>query len=182
MELLEGIVTRRSVRRFTDTPIPHAVIEEIVDAAAYAPSWKNTQIARYIVVEDRDRIEALASDACTLGFAYNQKTMLNAPALVLLTYITGRSGFEKDGTYSTPKGDGWEMFDAGIAAQTFCLAAHAKGVGTVIMGVFDENAVAKVVEIPSEQKIAAIIAMGYPSEAAVSAPPRKTAAQLLRFE
>ena len=71
------------------------------------------------------------------------------------------------------------MFDAGIAAQTFCLAAHEKGVGTVIMGIFDERKVAEVVEIPEGQQLAAIIAMGYPADGEVAAPPRKTAEQLL---
>ena len=116
MDLITGIKERRSIRKFQDKKVPHEVIEEIVNVAAYAPSWKNTQIARYIVVEDPEKIAAIATEDCTLGFTYNIKTMANAPALVLLTMVKGRSGFEKDGSYTTPKGDRWEMFDAGIAA------------------------------------------------------------------
>ena len=179
MDLVTGIKERRSIRKFQDTTVPHEVIEEIVNVAAYAPSWKNTQIARYIVVENREKIAAIATEDCTLGFRYNIRTMENAPALVLLTVVKGRSGYEKDGSYTTPKEDRWEMFDAGIAAQTFCLAAHEKGVGTVIMGIFDERKVAEVVEIPEGQQLAAIIAMGYPADGEVAAPPRKTAEQLL---
>jgi hypothetical protein len=63
-----------------------------------------------------------------------------------MTCVTGRCGYERDGSFSTPKGDRWEMFDAGIAAQTFCLAAHEMGLGTVIMGVFDENKVNEVID------------------------------------
>ena len=73
------------------------------------------------------------------------------------------------------------MFDAGIAAQTFCLAAHEKGIGTVIMGIFDENKVAEIVDIPEGQQLAAIIPMGYPVDGEVAVPPRKTAEQLLSF-
>ncbi|MDD6815204.1 MAG: nitroreductase family protein [Firmicutes bacterium] len=181
MDLITGIKERRSIRKFQDKKVPHEVIEEIVNVAAYAPSWKNTQIARYIVVEDPEKIAAIATEDCTLGFTYNIKTMANAPALVLLTMVKGRSGFEKDGSYTTPKGDRWEMFDAGIAAQTFCLAAHEKGIGTVIMGIFDENKVAEIVEIPEGQQLAAIIPIGYPVDGEVAAPPRKTAEQLLSF-
>ncbi|MCI8608286.1 MAG: nitroreductase [Firmicutes bacterium] len=180
MDLVTGIKERRSIRKFQDKKVPHEIIEEIVNVAAFAPSWKNTQIARYIVVEDPEKIAAIATDDCTLGFSYNVKTMAHAPALVILTVVNGRSGYEKDGSFTTPKGDRWEMFDAGIAAQTFCLAAHEKGIGTVIMGIFDENRVAGIVDIPEGQQIAAIIPMGYP-EGDVSAPPRKDASQLLTF-
>ena len=100
MDLITGIKERRSIRKFQDRKVPHEVIEEIVNVAAYAPSWKNTQIARYIVVEDPEKIAAIATEDCTLGFAYNIKTMSNAPALVLLTMVKGRSGFEKDGSYT----------------------------------------------------------------------------------
>lgn len=182
MDLVTGIKERRSIRKFQDKKVPHEVIEEIVNVATFAPSWKNTQIARYIVVEDPEKIAAIATEECTLGFTYNIKTMSKAPAMVLLTYVKGRSGYEKDGSFTTSKGDRWEMFDAGIAAQTFCLAAHEKGVGTVIMGIFDEEKVGEIVEIPEGQVLAAIIPMGYPAEGIeVAAPPRKTAEQLLSF-
>lgn len=180
MDLITGIKERRSIRKFQDKKVPHELLEEIVNTAAFAPSWKNTQIARYIVVEDREKIQAIASDDCTLGFSYNVKTMAHAPALVLLTMVKGRSGYEKDGSFTTPKGDRWEMFDAGIAAQTFCLAAHEKGLGTVIMGIFDENRVASIVDIPQGQQLAAIIPIGYP-DGVPTAPPRKDASQLLTF-
>ena len=139
MDLVTGIKERRSIRKFQERQVPHQLLTEVVEVARFAPSWKNTQIARYIVVEDREKIAKLATAECTLGFTYNIRTMAAAPALVLLTYVTGRSGYEKDGSFTTPKEDRWEMFDAGIAAQTFCLAAYEKGLGTVIMGIFDEN-------------------------------------------
>ena len=60
--------------------------------------------------------------------------------------------------FFTLKGSHWESFDAGIAAQTFCLAAWDKGVGTVIMGLFDEKEIAKAVQIPEGQQICAVIA------------------------
>ena len=65
------------------------------------------------------------------------------------------------------------MFDAGIATQTFCLAAHAKGVGTVILGIFDDAKVGEIVGIPEGQTVAAVVAMGYPAFAP-DMPPRKS--------
>lgn len=179
MQLLEAIQTRRSVRAFSDRPIPPAVFEQIVAAAAWAPSWKNTQIARYNVLQSRPLIEQLARE-CVMGFAPNAKVMQNAAALVLLSIVTGRSGFERNGSFSTAKGDGWQMFDAGIAAQTFCLAAHDCGLGAVILGIFDEAKVAQVVALPENEQLAAIIAVGYPA-AEPPAPPRKPVETLLRM-
>ena len=181
MDLVTGIKERRSIRKFQDKPVPHELLTEVVEIARFAPSWKNTQIARYIVVEDREKIARIATEECTLGFTYNNKTMVAAPALVLLTYINKRSGYEKDGSYTTPKEDRWEMFDAGIAAQTFCLAAHEKGLGTVILGIFDENKVGEVVEIPEGQTLAAIIPVGFPTDDKAVCPPRKEAEALISF-
>ena len=48
MELKECVLTRRSVRKFLDKPVDHATLEQVIATAAYAPSWKNTQISRYI--------------------------------------------------------------------------------------------------------------------------------------
>ncbi|MEG0157058.1 MAG: nitroreductase family protein, partial [Anaerovoracaceae bacterium] len=146
MDAITCIKERRSIRNFEDKKVPREVIEQVVETAAFAPSWKNTQIARYIVIEDQKLIETIAND-CVLGFESNAVAIKKAPALVLVTMIKKRSGYERDGSFTTSKGDGWEMFDAGIAAQTFCLAAHEQGLGTVIMGIFDEAKVAEVVEI-----------------------------------
>ena len=94
--------------------------------------------------------------------------------------IHGRSGFERDGSYTTSKEDRWEMFDAGIATQTFCLAAHEKGVGSVIMGIFDEDKVAELISLEEGRKVAALIAVGYPDEEP-ALPKRKEVEELVRF-
>ena len=73
------------------------------------------------------------------------------------------------------------MFDAGIAAQSFCLAAYEKGLGTVIMGIFDEAKVASLLEIPENQEITALIPIGYPDEEPV-APRRKPVEDLLTYK
>ena len=180
MEALECIKTRRSVRRFTEEPVTPEQVAEVVAAAAYAPSWKNTQIARYILVDDAQKREKIASD-CVLDFTYNANTLSHAPALVALTMVTGRSGFERDGSYSSPLEGHWQSFDAGIAAQTFCLAAHALGLGTVIMGIYDPDKVAKVLSVPEGQTVAALIAIGHPAQDP-AAPARKSVEELLSVQ
>lgn len=180
MEALECIMTRRSCRKFKEEAVPHELVEEIVGAASYAPSWKNTQITRYIVIEDKEKLQRIADD-CVLDFEYNKKTISRCPMLVIVTMVKNRSGYEKDGSFTTSKGDRWEMFDAGIATQTFCLAAHEKGLGSVIMGIFDEAKLAEVVSIPDGQQVAALVAVGYPVFQP-EAPKRKEASELLSFQ
>lgn len=180
METIKCIEERRSIRKFKTEKVEKALIEEIVSAAAYAPSWKNTQITRYTVI-DNEEIKNRIADEGVLGFTFNQKTITGAPQLVVVTYVMNRSGFERDGSYSTSKEDRWESFDAGIATQTFCLAAHDKGVGTVILGIFDEDKVGEIIGLPEGQKVAALVAMGYADGEHPAAPKRKTAEELVNF-
>lgn len=95
---------------------------------------ENTQVTRYVVVENAD-IKAKLAEEATLGFEHNNGIIKGCASLVVVSMIHGRSGFERDGSYTTSKEDRWEVFDAGLATQTFCLAAHEKGVGTVILGI-----------------------------------------------
>ena len=132
----ECIKGRRSIRKFTAEPVSHELLARIVETASFAPSWKNTQITRYIAVEGAKK-DALAK--CTSIFPGNGVIIENAPMVIAVTAITGRSGYERDGSFSTPKGTGWQMYDAGVASEAFCLAAHEQGLGTVILGLFDEE-------------------------------------------
>ncbi len=174
----ECIRGRRSIRRFTDQPVSHEVLAQIVETASYAPSWKNTQITRYIAVEGEKKA-ALAK--CTRLFPGNGTIIENAPMVVAVTIIKGRSGYERDGSYSTPKEDGWQMFDAGIASEAFCLAACEQGLGTVILGLFDEEEAAELLDISPERELAALIPIGYPAETP-NAPRRKAVEDLLSYQ
>ena len=178
MTAKECITGRRSIRQFTDQPVSHEILSQIVETASYAPSWKHTQIVRYIAVEGELKQKL---SKCTSGYPKNGEIMENAPMVIAVTIIKGRSGFERDGSYTTNRGDSWQMFDAGIAAQTFCLAASAYGVGTVILGIFEEDEIAKRIHLPEQETVAALIAAGYPNEAP-QAPKRKSVEELLRFE
>ena len=77
--------------------------------------------------------------------------------------------------------EGFEMFDAGIAAQTFCLAAWERGVGTVITGYFDEEKITRLLNLPENQKVGCVIGLGYPDEEP-AAPKRKSVEDLLTYK
>ena len=179
MNAKDCIRERRSIRKFKPQPIDHALLSEIVETASYAPSWKHTQIARYIAVEGelKDKIAA----ECTSAYPKNGEIIAKAPMLIAVTFIKGRSGFERDGSFSTSKGSDWQVFDAGIAAQTFCLAAFDKGIGSVIMGIFDEAKAASLLNLPEDRILAALVPVGYPDEEP-AAPRRKPVEDLLSFQ
>ena len=99
---------------------------------------------------------------------------------MVVAYVEKRSGYERDGSFTTSKEDRWEMFDAGIATQTFCLAANEKGLGTCIMGIFDEAKIAEAINLPEGQRVGAVAALGYPAEEP-QAPARKEVEQLVQF-
>ena len=178
MELKDCILTRRSVRKFLDKPVEHEVLEQVIATAAYAPSWKNTQISRYMAIEDRAVLEAICKDFLP---EHNANIVSGAPLLIAQTFIKHRCGYERDGTPTTERGDGWQMFDCGIAAQTFCLAAHEAGLGTVIMGIFPHKELGEFLNVPEDQELMALIAVGYPAEQP-NAPKRKDVEVLLSYK
>lgn len=178
MTAKECILGRRSIRKFKSDAVDHELLKQIIETASYAPSWKHTQIARYIAVEGalKDKI----AEEGTQMFPNNGAIIKNAPMLIAVTVIKNRSGYERDGSFSTDRGDGWQMYDAGVASQTFCLAAYEAGLGSVIMGIFDRAVVTDLLQIPEDRELVALIPIGYPDEEPV-APRRKPVDELVSF-
>lgn len=100
MNTVDCIKSRRSIRRFKPDSVKHSLIEEIVSAASFSPSWKNTQITRYIAIEDPSLLGKIADDFTP---SYNSDIIRQTPVLIAVTYIKGRCGFERDGSYTTGK-------------------------------------------------------------------------------
>ena len=178
MDTKTCIKTRRSVRKFTDAPVSEEVIKELVSCAAYAPSWKNSQTTRYILIKDPEIKKQLAEECCA---EHNAGIINGSAALVATLIVDKRSGFERDGSFSTVREDNWQAFDNGIATQTFCLAAAEEGLGTVIMGLYDIEKASNILQVPEGQLLMALIAVGHPADEP-EAPKRKTAEDLLTIK
>lgn len=179
MEAIECLMTRRTIRKFTDESVSKELITDIINTASYAPSWKNTRTARWYVVTDKEMISKLAEEA-TCGFDHNKGIISGCGCLIVQAAFKCRAGYERDGSFSTDKGDSWEMYDGGIAAQSLCLAAHAKGLGTVIMGIIDDKKMEEMLNVPETERVLAAIAVGYPAESP-SAPPKHKAEEITKF-
>jgi nitroreductase len=167
------------VRKFSDTPVTKEVMENIIDTCRFAPSWSNAQEVRYNVVTDEKIIKRIAEEAYA-GFAFNTKSLLQATGVVILSYVNGVSGHGPKGELLSTKGDSWSMFDAGIAAQQFALAAYEKGIGTVMQGIFDEKIIGEILHLPDNEIAAVVIPYGYELKHNV-APKRKEIAEIARF-
>ena len=182
MDAIEMIKERRSVRKFKNEKVDRETMKEIIEIARWAPSWANYQIARYTLVDDEATIAKLANDGVK-GFVYNMNTLKNAKGVAVLSFVKGKSGklAPEKGEFETPNAHLWEAFDAGIACQTFCLAAHAKGVGTCIFGVIDVDSIPEIVNLPEEETVAALIVYGYEEGSHAKPTSRKDVDEILRF-
>ena len=98
MTAKECIKGRRSIRVFTQEPISHELIADIVETASYAPSWKHTQIVRYIAIEGELK-DKIAKD-CFAAWPRNGEITEKAPMLVALTVIKNRCAYERDGSFT----------------------------------------------------------------------------------
>lgn len=177
MNTVDCIKQRRSIRRYKKDPVSHQVLETIISNSSFSPSWKNTQITRYIAIEDSSILNRIVNDYTP---PFNADIIRQVSTLIAVTFLKGRSGYERDGSFSTKKENRWQMFDVGAACQTFCLAAKEEGLGTVIMGLWDEDEITKLLDIPDTQELAALIAIGYPDEEP-EAPRRKSVEDLLTY-
>jgi len=170
METIECIKTRRSIRRFTDQPVSDEVLKEILEAVRWAPSWRNTQCWRIIVVKDPS-IKASLSQLLSENNPAT-KGVQEAPLLLVLCAQLGISGYTEKGPAGN-KGD-WFMFDAALAAQTLCLAAHALGLGTAHVGNIKHAEVDKLLGLPEDTVSVEIIPLGYPAQTPDPKPVWKT--------
>ena len=179
MDAISMIKERRSVRKFKNEKVDRETMTEIVEVSRWAPSWGNFQVARYTLVDDPVTIKRLSEEGVN-EFVYNVNTLKEAKGVAVLSFVKGKSGKLDEDAYVTSKASTWEVFDAGIACQTFCLAAHEKGVGTVVMGVIDDASISLIAGLPEEETVAALIVYGYPDEQP-AATPRKPVEEIVRF-
>ncbi len=186
MEVLEAIKTRRSIRHQKTDPVDDETVQKVLEAARWAPSWANTQCWRFIVVRDSSIKAELASSLHTIkrdgDISDNPaaKAFLQAPVVIAVCAELGRSGCRRDGTPTTDKGD-WYMFDTALAMQNLVLAAHALGLGTVIIGAFDAKKAAEILEVPEGYCVVAMTPLGYP-EREGRVTPRKELSEIVFYD
>ena len=181
MDTLEAIKTWRSTRKFQDKPVEEEKLEAVLEAVRRAPSWANLQCWKLIVVENGETKRKLSELAfveayfAPLGYKSNpaQKGIAQAPVVIILCADPEKSGLLWDQHYY--------MTDAGIASQNLMLAAHAQGLGTVFVGVYEEKEIKTILDIPEEIRVVGLFPLGYPVEEGETRP-RKALGEIVYSE
>lgn len=176
MELTQAMNERRSIRKYQNRPVEEETVRELIEAAILAPSWKNMQTSRYyaaITPEKRNQVwEALPE--------FNRSNTKDAPVLIVTTIVLNKVGFNKDGSSVNELGNGWGYYDCGLHNMNLMLKAAELGLGTLIMGMRDADALKQILNIPENESVVAVISVGYPDIDPVR-PKRKTVDEIAKF-
>lgn len=150
MNVLEAIKKRRSVRGYRPDPVPEDTLKEILEAARLAPSASNRQPWHFVVVTDAQRRQDLARASRNQAFVGQAPVVIAAVAL------------EPDQTMMC----GVERYavDLAIAVDHITLAAVEKGLGTCWIGAFDQEETRRILGVPAQYKIVALLPLGYPAD------------------
>lgn len=151
MELMEGLLTRRSVRRYTDKPVSERDIIEIIRAGMYAPSARNQQVWDFLVITDKKLLKELSARLETAPMAKD------AAFAVLVCADAER---EKSEGY-------WEQ-DCGACIENMMLGALSKGIGSVWIGIHPKEerirAVKEMFNLPDTIRPHSLMVAGYPAD------------------
>lgn len=178
MEFQKLVESRRSIRAYKEgTGISEDVIKTIIDCAKQAPSWKNSQTARYYAVTGKDTLDRVKAEALP---EFNANNCKNAPALIVTTFEKTRSGFNREGAAENELGDEWGAYDLGLNNALFVLKAKELGYDSLIMGIRDGAKLREILSIPDSQEVVAVIALGE-RDVEPEMPKRKETMDIVKF-
>jgi nitroreductase len=145
MDVFEAIRTRKSIRKFRLKSIPDEKLEMILEAGRLAPSAGNRQPWRFVVVKDPERRKTIAKAA--------DSQMFIADASVIVVALGDPEASLR-----------WFRQDIMIAVEHMVLAATALGYGTCWIGAFNEEEVKRLLRVPEDLKVIALLPIGFPDE------------------
>ena len=160
MEFNKLIHQRQSVRRYQNKPVEREKIEKLIEAVHLAPSACNSQPWKLIIVDDPELKNEVASATFSKTLTFNRFT-LEAPVIAVLVIEKAKLIARIGGGI---KNQEYPQYDIGIAAAHFCLQAEELGLGTCMIGWFDEKKIQHLLNIPKKRKIGLLITLGYPPE------------------
>ncbi|RQD76777.1 MAG: nitroreductase [Candidatus Syntrophonatronum acetioxidans] len=167
----EVVNTRKSVRKYRPDPVDRQVLTKVLEVARKAPSWKNLQCWRYILVEGEGTREKLAEALPSANPA--RKGIVQAPLTVVLCANPEESGVSQ--------GKEYYLVDAGITMEHLVLAAAAQGLGTCWVAWFQEEPVKELLGIPDPYRVVAMTPLGYPAQEPKE-QPRKELSEIVFSE
>lgn len=166
MDVFEAIQTRCSVREYQDRPVEEEKLRRVLDAGRQAPSARNRQEWKFIVVRDPDVRAQIVSAA-------GQDWMASAPVILAVVGLTGDTMFCEVPT---------DPVDCAIAIDHMTLAATAEGLGTCWVGHFDQAECRNILGVPDDCTIIELLPMGYPAGGPRMKKPRKDFDEVVCFD
>jgi nitroreductase len=149
--LLELIQSRRSIRRYRPDPIPAEKIDRILEAGRWAPSANNQQPWAFIVVQDEEIRHQVAQHAAF--YMVRDARIEEAPLLIVLC------GKVRSQVYHR-----FLRGELGMAGMQMMLQAHALGLGTCWIDGLDQDQIARILQVPDDMKVIAMLTVGFPDE------------------
>ena len=159
MAIFDTIKDRRSIRTYNEECIPKDKLEKLLEAARLAPSAGNRQNWKFIVVENEQIKKQLAT-------ASNNQAFVGTASHV----IAGVGDFAQK----------WHQVDLAIALEHIALEAVELGLGTCWIGAFNEEDIKKILKIPQDKKVVALLTVGVPAESP-AARPRKALEEIVAY-
>jgi nitroreductase len=150
MGFLELAKLRKSIRGYSDRHIEESELRYVLECARMAPSAGNKQVARFIVVEDREKREKIVKSC-----PFFNNFLSSAPVIVVACSASPSSRHN---------GQDYYLVDVAIAMEHLVLAATEKGLGTCWIAAFDEIRVKEALGMPKEARVVALTPLGYPAK------------------
>lgn len=166
--VMKEIKSRFSVRKYLEKDIQEEVLKEVLEAGRLAPSACNFQPWKFIVVRNKENIKKLYFACKEQGF------ILEVP--VVIVGCATKPAYMIGGSYSS------EILDVGIALTQMTIQAVNSGLGTCWIGSFYEDEIKKILSIPKDIKIVALITLGYPFNPNPPPKARKPLEEIVSFE
>jgi len=151
---------RQSVRKYRNKPVEKEKIKKLIESVRLAPSACNSQPWKLIIVDEPELRTQVSKATFNKAISFN-KFAVEAPVIAVLVIEKAKPIAKIGGLI---KNQEYPEYDIGIAAAHFCLQAAELGLGTCMMGWFDEKKIQQLLTIPKKRKIGLVITLGYPPE------------------
>ncbi len=160
MDFQELIKIRQSVRKYSNKPVEPEKIEKLISAVQLSPSACNSQPWKLIIVDEPVLKNEVAKATFSKALAFN-KFAAEAPVIAVLVIEKAKLIAQIGGSI---KNQEYPLYDIGIAASHFCLQAADLGLGTCMIGWFEENKIRELLGVPKNRKVGLVITLGYPPD------------------
>ena len=157
IKILELIKSRQSDRKYSNLTVEKEKIERIIEAGRNAPSACNAQPWKFIVVDKPELLSKLAEAASAKLLGMN--SFVNQAPIMIVVVREQANFSSKIG--AAIKNKDYSLIDIGIASENICIQAEAEGLGSCMLGWFDEKLARKTLGIPKSKRVELIITLGY---------------------